>query len=377
MARKPRRVLVTADTVGGVWTYAIDLIRALRPKGVEVILATMGAPLSAAQAHAAAQLSNLHLRESRYKLEWMHDPWGEVDEAGRWLLELERTLQPDVVHLNGYAHATVNFQAPVLVVCHSCVFSWWRAVRHADPPAQWAHYWQRVREGLEAADLVVAPSRAILRAILGCYTASCEGRVIYNGRAPDGFTPTAKQPFALGAGRLWDEAKNLPCLDRAAEHLPYPVYVAGPLRAPDGCVAGAQYAQLLGQLTPQQLSQWMSRAAVYALPARYEPFGLSVLEAAHAGCALVLGDIPSLRELWNGAAAFVSPGDPDELRAALLELLEQPLRRRRLSARALERATRFSLQQFADGYLAVYEELRSQRRRPTRAAARVEQEERA
>ncbi len=32
------------------------------------------------------------------------------------------------------------------------------------------------------------------------------------------------------------------------------------------------------------------------LPARYEPFGLSVLEAALSGCALVLGDIPSLRE---------------------------------------------------------------------------------
>ena len=52
----------------------------------------------------------------------------------------------------------------------------------------------------------------------------------------------------------------------------------------------------------------MGRAAIYALPARYEPFGLSILEAALSGCALVIGDIPSLREIWADAALFV-PSD--------------------------------------------------------------------
>ena len=40
--------------------------------------------------------------------------------------------------------------------------------------------------------------------------------------------------------------------------------------------------------------------------ALYEPFGLAVLEAAQAGCALVLSDIPTFRELWDGAALFVA-----------------------------------------------------------------------
>ena len=44
-----RRILMTADTVGGVWTYAMDLARALGAEGVEVALATMGSPVSPGQ----------------------------------------------------------------------------------------------------------------------------------------------------------------------------------------------------------------------------------------------------------------------------------------------------------------------------------------
>ena len=51
----------------------------------------------------------------------------------------------------------------------------------------------------------------------------------------------------------------------------------------------------------------MARTAVFVSPALYEPFGLAVLEAAQAGCALVLSDIPTFRELWDGVALFVAP----------------------------------------------------------------------
>ena len=46
------RVLMTADTVGGVWTYALDLARKLAGRGCEVTLATMGGYLPHAEARA-------------------------------------------------------------------------------------------------------------------------------------------------------------------------------------------------------------------------------------------------------------------------------------------------------------------------------------
>ena len=80
-----------------------------------------------------------------------------------------------------------------------------------------------------------------------------------------------------------------------------------------------QHSQVrhLGHLPQSKLQAWFERAAIFAAPARYEPFGLSILEAALAGCALVLGDIPSLRENWNDAALFVPPEDSRTLEAAL------------------------------------------------------------
>ena len=48
------RVLMTADCVGGVWTYALDLAESLGDFGVEVLLATMGQRPSHAQAGQAA-----------------------------------------------------------------------------------------------------------------------------------------------------------------------------------------------------------------------------------------------------------------------------------------------------------------------------------
>src|SRR5690606_38167348 len=123
-----RRVLMTADTVGGVWTYAVDLARELGDRGVEVVLATMGRRLDPGQRRQVARIPSLEICESTYALEWMDEPWDDVERAGAWLLELEQELDPDVVHLNGYAHGALPFRAPKLVVGHSCVLSWWEAV---------------------------------------------------------------------------------------------------------------------------------------------------------------------------------------------------------------------------------------------------------
>ena len=50
------RVLMTTDTVGGVWTYAIELTAALAPHGIEVVLAAMGPQLTLEQRSRAERL---------------------------------------------------------------------------------------------------------------------------------------------------------------------------------------------------------------------------------------------------------------------------------------------------------------------------------
>lgn len=348
------KVLMTADTIGGVWTYAIELARALAPRGAEVVLATMGAPLSASQWRDAQAVPRLTVEESEFRLEWMQDPWSDVDRAGEWLLALERRYRPDIVHLNGYVHASLEWEAATIVVGHSCVCSWHEAVRGRAAGAEWAEYTRRVTDGLHAASAVVAPSRYMRDALARHYGAPRHAHVIYNARRLDDFVPGIKEQFVFAAGRVWDEAKNLQALDAAAGRVSWPIHVAGSLTSPDGETYVASSMRTLGVLAPRALASWLARAFIFAHPARYEPFGLSALEAALSGCALVLGDIPSLRELWEGAAVFVDPADAAGIANAIEDLCRAPARRLSLGARARARARRFTPDRMADAYLRLY-----------------------
>src|SRR3954452_3301742 len=124
----PRRILMTVDPIGGVWTYALELARALEPYGIEIALASMGAHLTREQYQQVLARKNVRLFESTYRLEWMGAPWDDVDRAGDWLLKISEDFHPDLIHLNGYSHAALEWDVPVLSVAHSCVLSWWRAV---------------------------------------------------------------------------------------------------------------------------------------------------------------------------------------------------------------------------------------------------------
>ncbi|MHB1293674.1 MAG: glycosyltransferase family 4 protein [Anaerolineae bacterium] len=350
-------ILMTTDTVGGVWTYAMELARALGAEGAHISLASMGGAPNLAQRHEAGRIGTLDLYESTYRLEWMEDPWQDVYRAGDWLLRLEEDLRPDLVHLNGYAHGALPWNVPVLVVGHSCVLSWWEAVRGEDAPPSWARYQYEVTTGLRAADMVVAPTEAMMASLRRHYGPLARARVVPNGCAPALFTPGAKEPFVLTAGRLWDEAKNVAALQAVAPRLEWPVYVAGAEAHPDGGRADTRNLLCLGHLPRQKLAAWYARAAIYAAPARYEPFGLSALEAGLSGCALVLGDISSLREVWGDAALFVTPDDERELEYTIEGLIQNPKRRAELAARARRRALQYSPERLAAGYLALYGEL--------------------
>ena len=340
---------MSTDAVGGVWTYATELRAQLEAAGVDVVLATLGSqpPPDPACPYLAG------------RLEWEPEPWEDVRAAGDWLAGLAADAGADVVHLHGYAHGALPWPVPVVVAGHSCVLSWHDAVRGVPPGAEWERYREAVAAGLRGADVVVAPTAAMSAALQRDYGLAQRPQVILNGVSPH---PAAavdhadREPLVLAAGRLWDEAKGLAALDAAAAQLTWPVAVAGPAGG-----RPAAHADLLGALPRDELRALMGRAAIFAHPARYEPFGLVVLEAALAGCALVLGDIDSLRELWDGAAVFVPPGDAAALSEACERLGTDDELRGILAGRAGERAWRYDAETMAQAYVRLYDRLSHRR----------------
>jgi glycogen synthase len=353
---KPLTVLMTADAVGGVWSYSLSLCAAL-PE-MRFVLAVMGPLPSPAQRAAASRLGNVILEEYGHRLEWMQGAAEHLGPSRHWLAILARRHDADLLHVNGYAHAVNDAGLPTIVVAHSDVLSWWRAVHGEAAPAEWDPYWREVIAGLHAADRVVAPTAAVLDDLARHYGfRRHRGAVIANGIDVAAYAPRPKRAVVMAAGRLWDMAKNLSVLDEIAGELDWPVEIAGDPSHPESGVIHFASARLLGVLSPAEMAERLGEAAVFAAPARYEPFGLGILEAAASGCALVLGDIPSLRENWGAAALFVPPDDRAAWRSTLGCLIADDQRREALGAAARQRAARFTRERMSARYAELYREL--------------------
>ena len=348
-ARPVQRLLVTTDAVGGVWRYAVDLAGGLAARGMGTVLAVLGPPASAAQRAEAETVPNLHLVQTGLPLDWTADGPADLAHATSRLAALAALTGVSAVHLHAPAlTGAVRWPVPVVAVAHSCVGTWWRAVRGGPMPDDLQWRADATAAGLRTAAAVIAPTAAHAAAVQAVYGPS-RMHVVHNGRDPSPLPNLPRGRAVLTAGRLWDDGKGVAELDRAAAGLDAPVRAAGPTRGPNGAARTFDHLDLLGTLDQPGMAAAYAGASVFASTARYEPFGLAVLEAAQAGMALVLSDLPGFRELWDGAALFVA--DPSALQPALHQALAQP---EALAAAARERAGRYTVDAMVGGTLAVH-----------------------
>ena len=146
-------------------------------------------------------------------------------------------------------------------------------------------------------------------------------------------------------------------LSEVAPFLSWPLYVIGNTRNPDGKETVFSGVQVLETMPQKEIAKWFSRAAIYVLPAKYEPFGLTVLEAALAECAIVIGDIPSLREIWGPCALFVPPKNAGAILNTVQFLIENPVFRRELGEAARLRALELTPARMAEQYMHKYQQI--------------------
>lgn len=355
-ASRRSRVLMTVDCVGGVWRYAIELARALKPQGVDTVFAGLGPRPSREQECEAVRTGELVW--TRHPLDWMARHERELDGIPQALEELADALDIDAFHLNLPSQACgLQGARPVVVVSHSCVVTWWKAMRQAPLPPQWLWQQRRNAQGLARADAVVAPSGSHADLMQSCYGPLARLSTVHNGISAF-LHGAAKEDFVFAAGRWWDEGKNAGVLDAAAARSPWKVRMAGGMAGPEGQRAkDLRHAQALGELPHMRLLDEIRRAGIVVSPSLYEPFGLAALEGARAGAALVLADIPTYRELWSQAALFFDPRDPDALASAIDRLAGDPDLRREMGDRALARSRIYSPHLQARAMAGIYRAL--------------------
>jgi glycosyltransferase involved in cell wall biosynthesis len=349
-------LLVTTDAVGGVWQYSLDLARELARHGWRTTLAVLGPAPGHSQREGAASIPGLNLLDTALPLDWMAKDDAAIARAGGTIAALARSLGADIVHLNSPALAAATaFNVPVVAVTHSCTATWWAAMQGGPLPTDLAWRPAITAAGLAAADRIVAPSAAFAAATQDAYRLRQRPIVVHNGRTPLARPSAAMHDFCFAVGRLWDKAKNVATLDRAAGRLSVPFRAAGPLHGPNGeAAARFDHLHALGSVSEAEIGRWLASRPVFLSAAQYEPFGLAVLEAAAAGCPLVLSDIPTFRELWDGAATFVAANDAEGFADAAGEIVGDAGLRLALGQAAQARAARYTPAAMAAGMAAIY-----------------------
>ncbi|MGF7147291.1 glycosyltransferase involved in cell wall biosynthesis [Sphingomonas zeicaulis] len=359
---------MTADAVGGVWTYAADLAARLVAGGWQVTIAVLG-PAASADQRARAEATGVTLLDTGLMPEWLAADEREARAAADAVAGLAARCQPDVVQINNPFCAIAAFDAPVLSVVHSCVATWWDAARGGALPPDLAWRAELTGTGLAASDRVVAPSAAFGHAVAQRYALRNAPATVHNGRDLAAIVRRRREDFAFTAGRLWDAGKNVALLDAVAAQLDIPFEAAGATVAPHGEFVSLDALRPVGQLDAAALEARLGAQPIFVSAASYEPFGLAVLEAAHAGCALVLSDIPTFRELWGGVAQFVDQDDAAGFAAAIRALVRDPNARDAAGAAARLHARRYTATKMAEKMMMHYIALLEGNAVPGRAAA--------
>ena len=362
-------ILVTTDTLSGVWTYTRELVTGLIGRGARVTLVSFGEIPLPQQTTWMDNLPELDYRPTAFRLDWMQYAEQDLRDSSSYLTDLARELRPDLLHLNQMCYGNLPVAVPRVVVAHRDFITWWSAV-HANQPEsrEWVSWYRSViRRGLAQASAVIAPTAWMLDSICEWYTQPGYCKVIHPGRNPLLFNPYVnKEDSVLAVGRMADAGQQLSLLTQNSH--PVPVCIVGneapaqalrvPIRADVKVATATLSVALKGPQTDSQMRVLYSRASMFALTSRYEPFGMAAVEAALSRCAIVANDIPSLREVWEDAAVYFRTNDAESLAEAVQRLSTHRDLCRGYANRAYQRAReRFSAKRMVDEYLQLYGEL--------------------
>jgi glycogen synthase len=352
------RLLITTDTIGGVWTFSLELVRGLLDRGCAVALISFGRPPSSTQQGSCDVLTEQFSERFLYvpsdaPLEWMEANGSAFTKGAPLLARIATQFDVDLLHSNQLCFGALDLPIPKIVTVHSDVLSWAQSCGTTLANSHWLQqYLSLVRAGLGGAGAVVAPTRWMMRALAKLYPLPETRVTIPNGRfiAPSHNDMRTLQ--AITAGRLWDPAKDLFLLTNVDS--PIPILVAGKIQRESSVAPSALGPfELLGEVAEDQLLNLFRQSAIYVCTSKYEPFGLAPLEAALCGCAVLARGIPSLREVWQDGALYFT--DAASLSLLLQRLSDCPETLHDIQMRSCQRARHFTRDRMVDQYFKLFE----------------------
>ena len=191
--------------------------------------------------------------------------------------------------------------------------------------------------------------------------------VVYNGFTPPADVEVERKKQILYISRIEHPGKNHLNLLKAFEMLPenlrreYSLVMAGaPWNGAEtvfeyaGKSPCAEHFRFTGFVDIDKIPELYAESTMYIFPSHFEGFGLSLLEAMHAGLPCACSCSSSLGELGKGAAELFDPASPEAIAESMKKILSDPEYQLELSRKGRAKAAGFSWRNTADGLLEIY-----------------------
>jgi glycosyltransferase involved in cell wall biosynthesis len=189
------------------------------------------------------------------------------------------------------------------------------------------------REVLEGSDILLPNAKAEMGLILRDFGVSKDYIIVPNGARsyfengnPDHFEKKyGLRNFVLCVARI-EERKNQLYVIRALKDTGIPLVLIGKGREPylSPCKKeGKKGVYFLGHVEGEDLANAYAAAKVHVLASWYETPGLSSLEAALAGCNIVITAKGATEEYFGNYAEYCDPASIDSIRKAIIRALSR------------------------------------------------------
>ena len=339
------------DRGNGIVNTAVDLAIEQVRQGLVVAVASAGGgylPLL-----ERAGVAHLFLDQSRHPMQLLRAIW-------RFRSHL-RQFQPEVVH----AHMRTG-----VVLARFCrCFHRFALVGHVHN----VHDRDSILMGM--ADRVIAVSESVAATMVAHGIRKDKVRVVLNRTLDSRRVPTLatvepvvlKRPSIVTVCGMSERKGIQELIDAfemiAAEFRDAHLYLVGdgPDRLRFECQAGrSSCSDRIHFEGYQALPQaYMLSADVFVLASRRESFGLVLIEAREAGCAIIATDVDGVAEALNGGRAgrLVPPRDIPALAGAVRQLLSDTAQQQQWKTCAREGIDGFRVRYMAGETRAIYDEL--------------------
>lgn len=296
------KLLMATDVKSEVWNYSLTLSRELlKHINAEILMISFGGMPTDSQKKELEDL-NIEFQFTDFSTDIEFNP--DISKIKTTFESSIKSFNPHVIHLN-HLYFDLIFNKPCVLACHKIFNDSINRYNHLDKDS--LNFKQIMNKSLNNADIIVAPSRFFAENIIKTYNFTKGIKIIYNGVDYKPYSDMPESSTLVACGNLSDNNKSMNLLLSIAYKLPdnIKIKIIGNLQSDRKLPKNVEFLKNLSNL---ELQEVYKNSSIYIALSNFEANGLSSIQAAYSGCAILANDIPVCKELW-GDCAYVFERD--------------------------------------------------------------------